>query len=116
MPDGWSLHFETAHTVQTDSQALKSMWSTTIKPVLVLSPSNFTHILCFLLSDPETVDLHMTRICHHILETCVVMLAQQQSGSAVLAWRMRKNNENKLLTGLNWNSQNLNLLKCQNCQ
>lgn len=69
MPDGWSLHFETAHTVQTDSQALKSVWSTTIKPVLVLSPSNFTHILCFLLSDPETVDLHMTRICHHIL-TC----------------------------------------------
>lgn len=64
----------------------------------------------------ETVDLHMTRICHHILETCVIMLAQQQSGSAVLAWRMRKNNENKLLTGLNWNSQNLNLLKCQNCQ
>lgn len=41
-------------------------------------PSKLTHIWCFPLSDPETGDLYMTWICHHLLETCVVMLAQQQ--------------------------------------
>lgn len=83
----WSFPFPNWHTCDVYYFACKSkkMHGLAFKKV-----STVNHVdMCY---KCKAADLHMTWICHHLNETFVVILAQQQLGKAEFAWRMSYSN------------------------